>query len=467
MEVAENSNIAVNSLTWSSSNTNVATVNSNGLVTGVSEGDVTITASYYDEATNRTTYSQTTIEVVDQTGIKANKDYFIFNKLSKRLLSVKKNDGDTVPSIANFAAVGTLSDDEFTSSAWTQVAKWQIIDEGQGLYSLRNVHARNNNIVRCLDVSTNALDIYQYDGGGYLKFNICRQNSGGSLGFELEGKDDGGDFSDNTNDVNYYRGLYLITYNNMYLTSNSNGDVSMTNNISEGSYWSITESEHGNMNAFATECVDADFETVMNCTNIAGILGSIDIKMRYQSNSYINESAITIGNKLKNSQIFIYRGHGQPGMLEIRNRSNEVTGHFMVGTLSGYSGTNVSITETGTQNQNMTFEENSLASAKCVIYLGCCTGLDKNGYNLLEETYNRGAHFVLGTTCYIYNADAKYYFDEFANEIREHPNCTIQEALNVAKNKLIENGAGEEFEIIYIGDTTQKFKYSDFIFVED
>lgn len=40
----------------------------------------------------------------------------------------------------------------------------------------------------------------------------------------------------------------------------------------------------------------------------------------------------------------------------------------------------------------------ALAKARCVLYIGCSTGVDYMGFNLVTNTFNKGAHFALGTT---------------------------------------------------------------------
>ena len=47
------------------------------------------------------------------------------------------------------------------------------------------------------------------------------------------------------------------------------------------------------------------------------------------------------------------------------------------------------------------YPANALAKQRCVLYIGCSTGSDfiinNTGHNLVTYTYNKGAHFVLGT----------------------------------------------------------------------
>ena len=53
------------SITWSSANTSIATVNNSGAVTGVSEGSVQITAAYTDPSTGVTTSESVYVYVYD------------------------------------------------------------------------------------------------------------------------------------------------------------------------------------------------------------------------------------------------------------------------------------------------------------------------------------------------------------------------------------------------------------------
>ena len=74
---------------WSSNNSSVATVNSTGLVTGVSEGTVRITATYTDSATGNTSSDYVYLYVKDSLGIKDNTSYYVMNYDSRRYMSLE------------------------------------------------------------------------------------------------------------------------------------------------------------------------------------------------------------------------------------------------------------------------------------------------------------------------------------------------------------------------------------------
>ena len=99
---------------------------------------------------------------------------------------------------------------------------------------------------------------------------------------------------------------------------------------------------------------------------------------------------------------------------------------------------------------------NSLAGLRCVLYLGCYTGLDiESGgkvYNLMQETFNKGAHFVLATNTEIKTGDSNPFLRNFMKFISE--GCTIEDAIDKAIDKLGVDSTFRE-QIVYIGDSKQ------------
>ena len=103
---------------------------------------------------------------------------------------------------------------------------------------------------------------------------------------------------------------------------------------------------------------------------------------------------------------------------------------------------------------------NSLATQRCVLYLGCNTGVSRGDNNLVFETFDKGAHFVLGTTQTTYVPDSNNFLLGFLNGISSGytvESCIYQgilQAGNQVTRTDLPTGKGEYPEI-HIGDTGQ------------
>ncbi|MBE5963868.1 MAG: hypothetical protein E7252_02870 [Lachnospira sp.] len=474
-------------LTWSSSNTNIATVDGSGIVRGISEGTVRITATY-TYTLNGETYTYTDyvdIKVVDPTGVEVEEEYYIFNKLSERMLTVEAT-SYSEPSTTNFADVVTRTNDDDTKGNWINACAWKLVAEGSGLYSIRNVYASSRNSVdMCLDVSTRALDIYQYNGGNYLKFNIIRCNEGGIINLSMLLQDINTQeigIQEPTELANYKKGLYLISYNNMYLTSDANGNVSMTDAITDGSYWSFSVAGDKN--------VKIDYTKTNYNIDTSGVLSHImatpeddpedgpsyyyeifgeniifDSEIQNNGVAYRNSNATEIVNHLKEANFYMYRGHGvKGGLLNIVDDTTIRKGKTISFLLAHRNMQNLSVSIDDMENSNIQndggkiyfsstaannvyindlTDKNAFANANIVLIIGCSTGVsyehnhDANdstanmNYNLLEEIYKKGASLVIGTTARMETDEsdkfAKAFFEKLSSQTQR--NMPIKECL--------------------------------------
>lgn len=109
-------------------------------------------------------------------------------------------------------------------------------------------------------------------------------------------------------------------------------------------------------------------------------------------------------------------------------------------------------------------ETNELADKNLVVYIGCSTGrnLDLYGatYNLLEETYAKGAHCVIGTTEIVFDDDCQEWLKFFAKHLKT---CDIETAAGMAtrdagdvKYRKEDGTIGQmSFPYVIVGDKTQ------------
>ena len=104
-----------------------------------------------------------------------------------------------------------------------------------------------------------------------------------------------------------------------------------------------------------------------------------------------------------------------------------------------------------------------MSSLRCVLYLGCSTGVDYSDlfdtYNLVTATYNKGAHFVLGTTEIVYTDDSDNFLKGFLSGVSENKNLAecIQRGIDKAGTSVASDTG--RYPIVYVGDTIQYLSY--------
>jgi len=96
------------------------------------------------------------------------------------------------------------------------------------------------------------------------------------------------------------------------------------------------------------------------------------------------------------------------------------------------------------------------------MYLGCSTGADYTSssktYNLVDSTFAKGAHFVLGTTETVYVNDSNNFLIGFAECYTTDCNCTIQNAITAGIERAGTNTVYQNdlYPVYYVGDTSQR-----------
>ena len=90
--------------------------------------------------------------------------------------------------------------------------------------------------------------------------------------------------------------------------------------------------------------------------------------------------------------------------------------------------------------------------------IGCETAKEwGERYSLLEETFNKGAHFVLGTNAVVHTDDGDRFLSNLLSLILLHGDTmTIKELVDMAQDQTGGTRDGlEEYPIVYTGDGYQ------------
>lgn len=384
--------------TLSSSNTAVATINSSGVITTHGEGSTYITASYYDSESGKTYTDSETLYVYDSTGIKDDTSYYIMNYSSKRLLSLES------ASDSSYTNVFTR-----TRSA-TVLSQWTTEQQADGRYQLISDYSSTG---KCLDVTDGNVDIFTDNSGEYLKFTIDRVESG------------------------TYQGLYLIRYGNKYVAQDTDYNVYVTTSRSAAAYWSFMAVDKRyaelfchNYNFTDGEGNTLPFDTSENYEYFKTVFNALD----YSTISYKNPTASTAYTYLsRDDDVFIFMGHGGPGIVSFNIEENVSTGAIAVNYMVAW---NYVVGNDRKYIEDL--DDNELSQVRCAMFLGCNTGdsITVNGvtYNLVNATFEKGAHFVLGTTEKLYTNQINDWVEYFLDNIKN--NKSIQEAIILANDAI-------------------------------
>lgn len=138
------------SVTWSSSNTAIATVSSSGVVTGLKAGTATITATATDAAGEKH-YAYCVVYVRLANGV-----YYFKNQYSGKYMHAENN------GIAHYTNVSQYTKGTVQNSLEQLSQLWRVWYLGEGLYSIRPYHKLNLGLtvyvgqnVRLYDLGTN------------------------------------------------------------------------------------------------------------------------------------------------------------------------------------------------------------------------------------------------------------------------------------------------------------------------
>ena len=414
---------------WSSSNTSVATVNANGLVTAITTGAVKITLEYTYTGLSDTAEMYLYIKS-GEPGIKNGAEYYIMNIAEA------------------FISLGAASDNSQTvvnvNSDSSIFSRWRVEIQSNETYQLINTYSPTG---KCLTTLNDSLCIDTDTATASQKFNIERIES--EVGC----------------------GLYFIKQNGKYLTQDYEGNLYFSSEVTLYSYWSFmaVEKRYGEMFCFKYTYTDEEGdEAEYDSTAQAEYFVDTMDDLGYFGWKYENYNSVSGYACLKDDDVFVYRGHGGNGRIAFCSTGNVTVGRIVAHSNMGFSNPSPYYINH--------LPHNALSLSRCIIYLGCSTGKDYEipnstvTYNLLDETFNKGAHFVLGTTETIYTSDADDWLEYFLDYI--NIGCNIYEAIDNANERLgkvyvpIDKKNGEsgekrldEMPITYRGDGYQHLNF--------
>ena len=390
-------------LTWSSSNTSVATVDSNGVVTALAVGTVTITGRYSFYGSVYT--DSVSIQVVNPVlGIKNATEYYIMSANDMLIgLDQEEDENNTRIYAINRAPNSYLS-------------QWKVELQADGTVQFINVYSPTS---KCLTVIyEGGVGDYdeQYTEYVYMSTDTNAENQKFTLERVTSGE---------------YEGLYLIKQGDLFVghSDTTANRVWLIENIDESCYWSLMAVEKRWAELFAfnyeyTENEEGDSFVTTQCSNyfrnIMDSLGYVDL-------AYENYGSVSAYSFLRDrDDIFVYNGHAFPGMLTFmgsnEDNEEELKGRILANTGMGFD-------EDIESYYISDLDYNALCLARCVLYIGCQTANDSGNYNLLDETFAKGAHFVLGAQNNITVGDAEDFLTVFLRNVLNGENiekCMVE-----------------------------------------
>ncbi|MBR7020486.1 MAG: RICIN domain-containing protein [Lachnospiraceae bacterium] len=344
----------------------------------------------------------------DVAGIDSGTIYYIKNTYNGKYLEVQ-NGTD-----ANGTAVVV---NNFTG---TSAQKWRVEKKSDGYYRVFAVVSVSN---RVLDRSSSAVDIWTYNSTyNSQKFTLIRDTSTG-----------------------YYAGTYQIKNSNDYLIYNDGTVCFSASGSGSGALWSFEPVTKGDADFFSFYYPTGDgyFDT----RDAASTFCSKCSSMGYNSHHFVNYSAANGANFLEYDSIWTFCGHGWcPG--DVPHAT--ICFKSESGGNNGYLTASSSIINGSLDVAISSMTSNKLANERCVLYIGCSTGISYNGYNLVDATFNKGAHFALGTNFTTLSGAASNWIKKFYE--KANTGATIRQCVDYANYYQYIGG------VYYRGDTFSKLK---------
>ena len=399
---------------WVSSNPTVAAADSRtGEVTGVSSGIATITANCQYASGSSVTYT-TYITVYDNRGIVNGEAYYVMNANTGKVLSLASS------STANNTGINT------SSRGTSKTKQWKLTQQATGKYTFVSMY---NSTTKGMYANTSTNDVYLYTvGSSATHFEIERVNSG------------------------TYQGLYRIRCGTKYLVANSSNDVYLTTTLDSKCYWSLSrvEKQIAELDSFSYLWAEAENGVFNTTAHIVRFNTEMD-SYGYTGNIYVNRNVGNTYNGLPDCSVFVFNGHSDPGKLYYYDSVNETrTGLIRATTGVGSSGYTSVYTISN-------LDANELANMQCALLLGCNTANDVGIHNMMDELYNKGAHFVLGTTQSVNVYDSDNFLEGFLDGVsaNEDVYACYRSGLDMANNCELGNGLFGYYPAVFIGDSDQ------------
>lgn len=326
----------------------------------------------------------------DVAGVATGSQYYIKNVSTGTFLDVSNGKDANGTKVVGYAYHGSSNQ------------KWKLVRITGTTYKMVSVCSGSG---RVLDVTGSNLDIWSDAGYSSQKFTLSRNSDG----------------------------TYYIKYGSKYVVCI--GTEVQVSTSTTGAKWSFNEVVKNDADMYGFKYVDSDNED-FNTTGSFSTFKSKYESALYKAFTFTNVGADTAYQNMKSDSIWVFAGHGiyvnqdkkSVPMATVGFFDNKGAYHSGGGYITAHS--NIS-----KENPISSLGANALSKAKCIFYLGCGTGVGftKNNvtYNLVDETYKKGAQFVLGTKAVTYTNDIADWNKKFTTKAAS-ANATIKDCLSYA-----------------------------------
>ncbi len=320
-------------------------------------------------------------------------------------------------------AITTTTDKTLTQAHWT------LDNIGNGVFEIRTEYGSGT---KCMRLNGEDFDLYPDGNLSNQRFTLIRI-----------------DESNNTGDSDA-NGLYAIMYGDKYLSQGSDGSLNLITGTAPHTCWSICAVDKGTADLYSMQYTG--FNTTANNDRFESIVGGAG----YTAEAHVGDTPTNAYVSLCEDDIFVFRGHGNAGLIGFHNTSGTTLGAIAVNSYvaSGYF--------IGSDRKYLQeLDVASLSHLRCVLYIGCSTGVNYGSYNLVDETFGKGAHFVLGTTETVYTHDSNDFLLGFLEQLQQ--GGTIEDCFENGLRKvgdayceIPEHTESHDYPIIYLGNKYQE-----------
>lgn len=312
-------------------------------------------------------YVYASVSALSGRGIIDDTTYYIYTGNGSYMTPVSNNSSDWGP-------VQTLNNAQLSDSRYM----WMVDQQTDGTFTIRSFEGNGRYLRAYEDMSVNV----HFNVNDSVNFDICRIDCG------------------------TFEGKYTIMNGDNYVTMENNSII-LTEEPSDFSYWTFMTVQKG-----VADCYSYSYGE-FNSTNI-----NIDVENYYDSwgyNGFFLENYVDTSDILDfmtENDISIFAGLGQAGAI-ITNPDKSTDTMIMA---------EYELTEGFMQQYVYDLPNNAFARSRCIIYLSSCSGIEDLGndgsyYNLVDATYAKGAHYVLGFKVTMESDLIKPWLTRFIQEI--------------------------------------------------